>query len=510
MPLTVTPGELAAALQPPGLGSFNIVINPGPGLSGNAAALAAFGRAADQWEAWISDPITVTVDADLQNLGNPSVIGSASSVILQASYTSIRNQIVASADGDDGILASLPTAAQFSVFLPAGFSLTGNLDSTKAALKAMGFAGLDGTFGVTDATITFNTQFIFDFDNSNGVSGGTVDFETVAAHEIGHALGFISDVDVTDTAAPQPVNVGALDLFRFADGTANDPGTAGQFTTFVRSMVPNSNDVFDDIAFEGRMSTGVNNGDGRQASHWKDDSLTGTLIGVMDPTLPNATVEVVVQPDVRALDRIGYDVVLGSTTTTTSTTSTTSTTLPPPQCGPTPAVGCHSGLPLKSSVLLKRTPGDDTKDQIKWKLSKGDATGIGEFMDPVGGTATHHFCIYDASAAPQPLLEAVVLPGGTCSGRPCWKAAGTTGFKYKNKLAMPDGVTDEKLKSGAVDKSQVSVKAKGALIDMPALPLTTPVTVQLVITDGVTTSCWQTAFPTSLKNDTFQFRAKGP
>ena len=31
------------------LGGFNIVIVPGPGLAGNAAALAAFNRAADQW-----------------------------------------------------------------------------------------------------------------------------------------------------------------------------------------------------------------------------------------------------------------------------------------------------------------------------------------------------------------------------------------------------------------------------------------------------------------------------
>ena len=64
--------------------------------------------------------------------------------------------------------------------------------------------------------------------------------------------------------------------------------------------------------------------------------------------------------------------------------------------------------------------------------------------------------------------------------------------------------------AGAADKSVVQVKAKGMPIDMPTLPLTTPVIVQLVITDGLTTSCWQTTFTTATKSDTEQFKAKGP
>jgi hypothetical protein len=32
------------------------------------------------------------------------------------------------------------------------------------------------------------------------------------------------------------------------------------------------------------FSTGLYQGDGNQASHWKDDVLTGSFIGIMDPT----------------------------------------------------------------------------------------------------------------------------------------------------------------------------------------------------------------------------------
>ena len=55
------------------------------------------------------------------------------------------------------------------------------------------------------------------------------------------------------------------------------------------------------------MSTGALTGDGRQASHWKDDSITGTRIGVMDPTLNAGAFYGLSAADIRALDLIGWD-----------------------------------------------------------------------------------------------------------------------------------------------------------------------------------------------------------
>src|SRR4029079_17875526 len=126
--------------------------------------------------------------------------------------------------------------------------LNGNMTATKANLKALGFAGLDGMFGASDASITFNSGFSFDYDNSNGVGGGQMDFESVAMHEIGHALGFVSVVDTVDqlrnlgqtssNIQPRP-----LDLFRF--GTANNPTNAAQFTTFPRMLNSGNTAFFD-------------------------------------------------------------------------------------------------------------------------------------------------------------------------------------------------------------------------------------------------------------------------
>lgn len=120
--------------------------------------------------------------------------------------------------------------------------------------------------GTNDASLTFSSGFSWDFDRSNGISPGTYDFVGVALHEIGHALGFISGVDILDMNS-QPIHGGATSL--------------------------------------GTFSTGVNFGDGRQASHWKDN----LGLGLMDPTAATGELLSVTTLDLRALDVIGWSLV---------------------------------------------------------------------------------------------------------------------------------------------------------------------------------------------------------
>ncbi len=192
----------------------------------------------------------------------------------------------------------------------------------------------------------------------------------------------------------------------------------------------------------------------------------------------------------------------------TTTTSTTTTTLPA-LCGGSPIGGCRGSEAGKSQLQIKLKASDPSKNQLKFKYKKGDATLLTEFSDPVSGSADYRLCIWDGSAATQPLLEAAVLPGGTCGTKPCWKATGTKGFKFKDKTGTPNGIQQVKLKAdGTAGKTQVQVKAKGLKLSAPTLPLTTTVTAQFVVDDGAI-ECWEVPMSATLKNDTVQFKAKG-
>jgi hypothetical protein len=166
-------------------------------------------------------------------------------------------------------------------------------------------------------------------------------------------------------------------------------------------------------------------------------------------------------------------------------------------------------LALKGSIQLTNSV-DDTKDSAKWKWAVGATTALADFKDPVNGTAEYRFCLYDGSGRAQPLLASEILAGGMCGTKSCWKATGTTGFSMTNKLALPDGITKIKLGAGAAGKAKVQLSGKGANLPMPSLPLVLPVTAQLLIRDGVGTTCFQTIYNAAPVNDGLKFKAKGP
>ncbi|MFN0068104.1 MAG: hypothetical protein ACKVYV_10760, partial [Limisphaerales bacterium] len=101
----------------------------------------------------------------------------------------------------------------------------------------------------------------------------------------------------------------------FQDGGIQDPANLAEFTTKPRFVAPGGSAIFDFILGQGSvpaelaLSTGVFAGDGRQASHWKDNDLTGSYIGVMDPTLGFQEVRSIAASDLVALDLIGWNVV---------------------------------------------------------------------------------------------------------------------------------------------------------------------------------------------------------
>jgi hypothetical protein len=86
-----------------------------------------------------------------------------------------------------------------------------------------------------------------------------------------------------------------------------------------------------------------------------------------------------------------------------------------------------------------------------------------------------------------------------------WRANAGGDLKYSDRLAAYNGFRKAKIKPA---KRQIAVGGKGAGVAMPALPLTPPLTTQLVQLDNG--SCWESVFPAASKNDPGKFTAKIP
>lgn len=170
---------------------------------------------------------------------------------------------------------------------------------------------------------------------------------------------------------------------------------------------------------------------------------------------------------------------------------------------------CRTSASQRSLLRLRHDPAGQ-RNLLKWKIVRGGNASRADLRDPVSLNPSLAVCLYDASGSPQPLLASALLPGGTCDAKPCWKRlAGDGGYRYRNRAATPDGLTNLKLRLTRGGQVQLLVKGKGGKLPLPPLGLLMPVRVQLLIGDAAGTACWSSSFPSAIRNDAGIFRANG-
>ena len=176
-----------------------------------------------------------------------------------------------------------------------------------------------------------------------------------------------------------------------------------------------------------------------------------------------------------------------------------------------PQAFCERSTKPQSAVLELRNAADPTKNIVSWKWPKG--TAVGTLGDPVS-TDEYRLCVFDTSGVrPTVLFDATVPAGGTCAGKPCWKANGDKGFVYKNTSGTPDGLTGITLKAGTYGRASIKVAGKGPLLSsrpagLPPLPIPLPLIVQLQRVNG---SCFEAYYGSDgvVRNDPATGRFKG-
>lgn len=297
--------------------------------------VAGFTSAGNLWSSIFTDNVTVRINIGFQPLIF-NTIGETESNNISFRYQDVRKALIAdqTSTNDAIAVAHLPSGQSVNfmttdasgnlVFDADGTTNNLFLDVTRANAKALGLLGDDG---LPDASITFSSGLNFDFEPSDGITKGSFDFVGLAVHEIGHALGFDSGVDDVDynsslnePGSPKSLNnspvFSVLDLYRYSQLSV----LAGKI--LLRESIRDfsvgepfgflSSPYFSIDGGEmnlGLFSTGDLNGDGNQASHWKDDKLTGKYLGIMDPTYTSPVLSPSQPRQISNLDKIAFDVI---------------------------------------------------------------------------------------------------------------------------------------------------------------------------------------------------------
>lgn len=323
-PKSFRPAAFALALGLAGLApaaqALNIVLTDIGATKMSAEQLGAFQAAANYWSSKLTDNVTVYVNIAFNDLG-AGILGSTGSNVDTISYSSLRGHLVSDARSatDALAVASLPTGSALSFWATQG-DLSKRFDNdastnnkllgiNTANLKALGID--PGTSAANpDARIEFANAYAGDFAFTRvngGVPANKIDFITVAEHEIGHALGFVSGVDDIDYCVSHVSQCGLsgnanefendwwyypLDMFRYSAAGTRDV-TLGGSPYFSINGGATSIQPF---------STGEDHGNGWQASHFGPGVIT-----LMRPFVGNGQSYDASASDLMAFDAIGWD-----------------------------------------------------------------------------------------------------------------------------------------------------------------------------------------------------------
>ncbi|WP_414753991.1 NF038122 family metalloprotease [Anabaena sp. CCY 9910] len=294
--------------------TFNFTYQPGI----TQEQIAAVELAGNIWSAYLQDiDVVVNIHVEMtEGVLAQGKLGGTTPAIKKINYDKFKEGL--SADGTANIY-QLPTSIystdKYRTRLAGGIINNSNYEllTTTANNKALG-NDLSGDASELDAYIQLEKSTNWSYRYAGGkIEQNQYDFVSVAIHEIGHSLGFISGIDaLSGLALPT-----AVDMFRYSTESTKQRAidyTVGGTKYF---SINGGQNPFNFTQMEGStptvyqaiFSSGENTllgGDGEQASHWKIDSQT--YLGIMSSTISMGGIRKISRLDLTVLDYIGWQV----------------------------------------------------------------------------------------------------------------------------------------------------------------------------------------------------------
>ena len=308
------------------MAQFNFTYDPNVSLEQRIG----FQMAAAIWSTFLLDDVTINLHIGATDgLDNNQAVGGAVPIFYEQHYGVYQEYVEqdATSDEDDEAVESLQDGNTVDVLID-GEVIDGNstILLTSAQAKALGMSDpLQLDNGTTwdqnlldseaqDGYIVINNSYNWNYDFTREAEAppDTLDFLTMALHEIGHNLGFVSGLDglletfQLHSGETQAEGFTALDMFRHtidSQAIENPDGDVADLT-----LGANAHFSLDGETALAEFSTGQDaesGGDGYQASHWQRFQ---DAVGIMDPTLGYQERTDISHLDLQAFDALGWDI----------------------------------------------------------------------------------------------------------------------------------------------------------------------------------------------------------
>gem|GEM_PF-932597 len=175
------------------------------------------------------------------------------------------------------------------------------------------------------------------------------------------------------------------------------------------------------------------------------------------------------------------------------------------RCPMTPAAGCATTG--SSDSVLSMKDGFGANNRLQWRWSHGELTTLSDLGDPTS-TTDYAFCVYDlVSAGTRAVLEKDLIAGLSCARGACWSSV-STGLLYSDSGTDQGPIKKLELRPGAAGKARISLRAAGATLGLPRLPLAKSPSVRVQLINLENDKCWEATFSNAVANDPSRFKAR--